>query len=316
MSPIAEMTKGHWHILLPILGIDRKYLTNNHGPCPICGGSDRFRWDNKWDMGGYICSQCGAGNGFDLVMKVTGKNFREIALQISSVLGKSKVTYSSNNTYNTDDALKTMRSVWDSASTPDPNGPVAHYLTRRIGMLWKSPFLKEHLNLWCDNQQHIAMLWKIVTHNDIAINIHKTYLTQDGHKSSVDRPKRVMQGTLPEGCAIRTGPPMEVMGVAEGVESALSASIMHKIPVWACVNGTMLSKWVPPKTAQHILVFADNDSNYAGQSKAYILANRLEVQFKRKVSVYVPPVVGSDYNDIHREAIKNNGGAPYIKLIQ
>ena len=312
MTPIAELTKGNWFSLLPSLGIDAKYLKNKHGPCPMCGGVDRFRWDNKWDMGGYICTHCGAGNGFDLVMKATGKTFKQIAEEVTSILGPSTIT--KKDTTDTDKAIAAMRAIWNKSTFPSKSGPVDLYLTRRIGQPWKSASLRENLNLWCDNQSNIAMLWKVITHNNIAINIHKTYLTPDGHKSSMDRPKRVMQGVLPDGCAVRTAVPQPIMGVAEGIESALSASIMYNMPVWACINGSLLSKWIPPKICQEVHIFADNDSNYTGQSKAYILANRIEVQYKLKAIVHIPPTADIDYNDIHREALKAD--AALFKIVK
>jgi putative DNA primase/helicase len=116
-----------------------------------------------------------------------------------------------------------------------------------------------------------------------------------------------MQGVLPDGCAIRTAIPQPIMGVAEGIETALSASIMYEMPVWACINGNLLSKWIPPKICKEVHIFADNDSNYAGQSKAYILAHRLKTIFKLNVVLYIPPTSGVDYNDIHREKLKAEG---------
>ena len=39
----------------PSLGVPAKALTNRHGPCPICGGKDRFRFDDKGGRGtGYV----------------------------------------------------------------------------------------------------------------------------------------------------------------------------------------------------------------------------------------------------------------------
>ncbi|MCW9817645.1 primase-helicase zinc-binding domain-containing protein [Escherichia coli] len=36
---------GHWPRILPALGI--QVLKNRHQPCPVCGGSDRFRFDDR-----------------------------------------------------------------------------------------------------------------------------------------------------------------------------------------------------------------------------------------------------------------------------
>ena len=65
---------------------------------------------------------------------------------------------------------------------------------------------------------------------------------------------------------------------------------------------------------QEVHIFADNDSNYTGQSKAYILANRIEVQYKLKAIVHIPPTADIDYNDIHREALKAD--AALFKIVK
>jgi hypothetical protein len=36
---------------------------NRHQACPVCGGSDRFRFDDKEGRGTWFCNQCGAGDG-------------------------------------------------------------------------------------------------------------------------------------------------------------------------------------------------------------------------------------------------------------
>ncbi len=40
--PLSERASGRWSELLPLLGVDRKYLTAKQGPCPLCGGKTRF----------------------------------------------------------------------------------------------------------------------------------------------------------------------------------------------------------------------------------------------------------------------------------
>lgn len=58
---------GHWPRILPALGI--QVLKNRHQPCPVCGGSDRFRFDDREGRGTWYCNQCGAGDGLKLVEK-------------------------------------------------------------------------------------------------------------------------------------------------------------------------------------------------------------------------------------------------------
>lgn len=153
------------------------------------------------------------------------------------------------------------------------------------------------------------MVAKIVSDESKAVNLHITYLTEDGRKAATPKPKRVMAGKLPEGCAIRLAPAAEVMGIAEGIETAMAASIMFGMPVWAAVSGVGLSKWIPPATAKFIHIFADNDESYAGEAKAYALAHRLVTLFKPAVQVMVPDTIGDDWNDAFAKvrAIKSMG---------
>ena len=50
---IQDKAIGRWRTLLPFLGVEERFLSSKHGPCPICGGTDRFRWDDKAGSGSY-----------------------------------------------------------------------------------------------------------------------------------------------------------------------------------------------------------------------------------------------------------------------
>jgi len=70
-------------------------LDGKHRPCPVCGGNDRFRFDNKEGRGTHICSQCGSGDGFTLVGKMFGySGFKEQATAVEEVLGIEGKTHS------------------------------------------------------------------------------------------------------------------------------------------------------------------------------------------------------------------------------
>ena len=71
MTQAQGIAQGRWQGILAELGLS-DYLSGKHGPCPICGGKDRFRWDNKGGNGTYFCNQCGAGDGFKLLQEFKG----------------------------------------------------------------------------------------------------------------------------------------------------------------------------------------------------------------------------------------------------
>jgi putative DNA primase/helicase len=297
MTGARDIAKGRWKEILPALGVDAKFLQNRHGPCPICGGEDRFRWDDQHGEGGFVCNSCGAGDGFRLAGRVTGQTFKQLADKVEEMLGHSNNYRGPMGDVEEMRQRQKMKTVWEASVSPKLGGPAAIYLQDRVGCLWPSQAIREGIY-----GQHSVMVCKIVDHaGERAVNLHLTMLTDDGQKANLDVAKRVMKGKLPDGCAIRLGPEKAVMGVAEGIETAISAAIMFDMPVWACINGTLLSKWIPPAMAEQITVFGDNDANYTGQSKAYHLANRLEVQYKRRVTVMIPPVPGEDWNDFWHE---------------
>ncbi|MND61947.1 DNA primase TraC [compost metagenome] len=88
VSDVVAAAAGHWPELLAAVGIDTP-TRGKHGPCPACGGSDRFRLDDKAGRGTWICGQCGAGDGLDLVCRVTHKDAKEAAELVAQALGLS-----------------------------------------------------------------------------------------------------------------------------------------------------------------------------------------------------------------------------------
>lgn len=75
-----------WPTVLAGLHIDVPDSPRRHGPCPACGGSDRFRFDDG-GRGSFICNQCGAGDGLDLIRKVNKCDTTEAARLAAEVLG-------------------------------------------------------------------------------------------------------------------------------------------------------------------------------------------------------------------------------------
>ncbi|HEM7134790.1 TPA: DNA primase, partial [Providencia rettgeri] len=76
---------GQWQNILSNLGAD--VPLNTHTACPHCGGKDRFRFDDKDGNGTFICSQCGSGDGLDLVQRVLGGSVTEAAYEVAGMIG-------------------------------------------------------------------------------------------------------------------------------------------------------------------------------------------------------------------------------------
>ena len=193
-----------------------------------------------------------------------------------------------------------MRAIWRRATPPSKNGPVLNYLKSRLKGrdMGVRPAIRE-AKVWHADAK--AMLWcmvsQIVTPEARVANLHLTFLTSDGQRANVSPDKRVMRGDIPAGSSVRLSKGAAVMGIAEGIETALSCEAMFGVPVWSAVNGVILAKWQPPEITKKVIIFADNDLNYTGQSKAYALANALVIKRGCEVEVRLPPRAGTDWND-------------------
>ena len=87
----AAVAEGKWKGILLTLGVPSGFLTGRHGPCPFCGGVDRFRFDNRDGSGSYYCNGCGAGSGMDFAMKTLSKPFAETAAEVDRIIGNETV---------------------------------------------------------------------------------------------------------------------------------------------------------------------------------------------------------------------------------
>lgn len=85
---IRAAAVGNWtDRIFPAVGINLRTPYNRHQPCPLCGGTDRFRCDNKDGRGTSICSQCGARDGEQLVRDYLGMDNYDTMNEIASALG-------------------------------------------------------------------------------------------------------------------------------------------------------------------------------------------------------------------------------------
>jgi putative DNA primase/helicase len=282
--------RGRWHGVLPELGVPSAFLSGKHQPCPICGGKDRARFDNKEGSGTFICSQCGAGDGVSLVMRLNGWDFKTAAERIEALIGTVEVRPPASRA-DIGKQMQAMRQAW-SASQPIGQ-TVRRYLSGRGVDASKARDLREAVAA-CEMRALVRDL------NGNGCQVHRTLLTPDGQK--VDGNCRLfMPGPIPKGAAVRLLPPGDALGIAEGIETALSAAKLFDVPCWAALNTSMLKQWEPPAGVKRVIVFGDADGKFAGQAAAYELARRLSLRIE--VAVEVPDAIGMDWNDVLRERL-------------
>ena len=295
----AELARGRWPDLLAHFGIERHHLTGKHTPCPICGGRDRFRFDDKDGRGTFYCSHCGSGDGFALLGLVKGWLFREAAAEVERIAGSIKPSTPKRQQSDTN-KLEACRRVWQESRPVTQGDPVSLYLQRRTGINAVPACIHFHPALPYRHDDgtvttNPAMLARVQDADGNSVAIHRTYLTVDGQKASVPTVKKII-GSLPPSSTVRLSEPGSTLGVAEGIETALAAFQQFRVPTWAAISAGGLEKWMPPAGTERAVIFGDNDKSYTGQAAAFVLAKRLTAS-GIEAEVKIPEVPGNDWND-------------------
>ncbi len=292
---------GKWPMILRAMGMDSHDLNGRHHPCPSTGeGKDCFRFSDHNGFGLYFCkcSPDGRKNGMDLLKCKTGREFGDLAKEIDQLIGNTDRTIEKPNRHDPMPLLKSVQSRSRKAALA-----VSSYLEGR-GLICP-PSLREIHNLeyWDDGQiigKYSAMLGLVVDAKGDPQSWHVTYL-QDGMKANVPNVRKVLPPVSSvSGCAIRLFPVAEHIGVAEGIETAIAAHMLHGLPVWSCMNKGGVASFVPPPEVKRVSIFGDNDASFGGQAAAYKLAERLTASKQKiKATVYLPSEIG-DFCDVLR----------------
>lgn len=305
----AAVATGKWRSILTELGMQSKFLTGLHTPCPLCGEEKgQFRFDDKEGRGTYICNSCGAGDGFMLLQRWKSCDFKQAAKDVERLAGVIKVK-DKPRVIDATKALREVISVWNGSSPIKIGDQAWSYLTNRGLKLPSMPMsirLHPALDYWDGEKSHgkfPAMIARVVSPAGLVVTLHRTYL-KDGNKAPVPKAKKAMPvaGDSMNGCAIRlayTGP---ILGIAEGIETALAAQELYGFPVWSCISSNGMETFDPTGlSVKRIVIFADNDDTFTGQKSAYALAYKLHRK-GYQVSVEIPPCSGMDWLDVLLES--------------
>ena len=85
IAAVRKASVNRWHGIYSALGLELTF--NKHTPCPACGGTKPFRFDDKEGRGTFICTHCGSGDGLQLIMNINGCDARQAAILVEDALG-------------------------------------------------------------------------------------------------------------------------------------------------------------------------------------------------------------------------------------
>ncbi len=322
LHELKARAHGRWTEILRTLGVDEKVLNKRNQPCPMCGGTDRFQYTDKFGEGNYHCRGCGAGGGLKLLQGYHGwdfsTTFKRVEECVGSVARKPRPQPGEHSAQRKKDLAKRL---WGEAKPISTGDDVDHYLRNRGLQLPDYPkTLRCHPALGYYEKdasgrsrkvgEYPAMLACIQGADGHAVTLHRTYL-KDGKKALGRESKRILSGGI-TGAAVRLFEQRKNLAIAEGIETALAVRLITGKPVWAALSaGNMEKLWVPD-AVHSISIYADNDANseYRGQTSAFILARRLRKEgikpTRRRVEVLVPEIAGADWGDIWHSRVQRN----------
>ncbi|HHT1520087.1 TPA: primase-helicase zinc-binding domain-containing protein [Enterobacter hormaechei] len=303
VTETVKQACGHWPRILPALGV--KVMKNRHQACPVCGGSDRFRFDDKEGRGTWLCNQCGAGDGLKLVEKVFGVKPSEAAQKVNAVTGNlppvaTEVIAAAEAETEADRkaaaalAVRLMEKTRPASGNayltckgfPDRECPVLSATHKTGGVTFRAGDVVVPL------------------YDDTGALVNLQLISSDGLK------RTLKGGQIKGACHVIEGKKQagKRLWIAEGYATALTVHHLTGETVMVALSSVNLHSLASLARQKHpacqIVLAADRDLNGDGQNKAAAAAGACEGV------VALPPVFG-DWND----AFMQHGGEATRKAI-
>jgi hypothetical protein len=308
-----------------------------HVQCPVHGGKDGFRLFHDADLtGGGVCNTCGYfSDGFALISWLKNWQFKEALAAVAAELHVSGTNSTRNATpgvavarrapsvpkrsEESDNRLRALLlAMWSEAvpiTHPQAMAAQRYFVRRKLSVRYAGTLhqaLRFHPKIaYLDEKGKLvayypALLANISDQEGNMVTLHRTYLGQDGCKAPVEEPRKMMpipNGKSVAGCSIKLGTPTtNVIGYAEGIETALSAYAGSGTVVWSTVNANLMELSMPPRNIELVFAWADFDISRRGEEAAKILKKRLWEKGIR-TQILLPPMPlpkdapGVDWND-------------------
>ncbi len=276
----VDAAKGRWpeifehYGLPPVTG--KKHFK---GKCPLCGETGDFRCDDQDGRGTWIC-KCDNGDGMKLLTLTQKKPFHEICNELDRLLGNDYQKVGKTPGISTAASLR-KRVLSKFAKLQPLRGTSGEAYLNARG-IFQLPAEAIRFN---DKQRHAGRvyqsLYSLATDNRGELcYLHQTLL--DGPKkadigTSVKRLKSLQEENYlshAQSVAVRMFPVSSTLGIAEGIETALSCYQIYQVNTWAVMNSNFMKKFRAPSGVRNLIIFADMDRHSAtGHAAAFECAH-------------------------------------------
>ena len=300
-SPIDRVLRefnGAWRQTLENYGCHLP-SGRHHGPCPVCGGKDRFRFDDKEGRGTWFCSQCDPQSGGGLLL-------------LSRFLGKPTIEVANELLGNTPE--RSRAPVYRSFVSDDQIRKANHEQARKgAEALLASSELRQHPYMsdrgldgqWLVNGEPIMGRDRSVIQPGELLLVAAYKAEGDGsmlvnvQKIKANKEKRPIYGGDMAAVYHKLDGHQKLIAIAEGYATGVTVNQVTGATTYVAFqtgNLASVSAWV---ASQHpgvpVVFFADNDEHGAGLRYAKDAAAPLGA------TVALPPELGDwdDYRQAH-----------------
>lgn len=134
--------------------------------------------------------------------------------------------------------------------------------------------------------------------------LQRIFLAPGGRGLAADMAvPKLSLGRLHDG-AVRLSPAGPELGLAEGIETAMSATALLGIPVWAALGSSRLHAVGIPPSVKRLVLLPDNDgAGHLAAKKASLAYSRSDLD----LSIEWPPDGFNDWNDVLRRQSRREG---------
>ena len=290
---------GQWATVLGNYGCQLP-SGRKHGPCPVCGGKDRFRFDDKNGRGTWFCSQCepSSGGGLLLLSRFISKSVMDTAKELTGdiklkTIPKKKVHIINHDAVreaNIEQAKKGAALLMASSILGE------HEYLNKKGLFQDGLINGESIY---SREGIIAkgdLLLVPVYKNNELVNVQK--ITKEGEKrplfgGDMQSVNHVIDGTVKN------------IAVVEGYATGITINNLTKFKTYVAFNTGNLEAAVRQVKTEHpeanIIVFGDHDKIDEAHNRrpGEYYANKAADPFCAKVAL--PPELGDwdDYRQAH-----------------
>lgn len=290
---------GRWPQLLPALGITVA-PHGRHSACPVCGGKDRFRFDNQAGRGTWICNHCGAGDGLNLVAKTLDITTKEAAVKVAEILGEAQplaVHHDEAAVQQQKDDARQKAAVQAKMLVNAARKASGNAYLEKKGWADKEALTLQGNGLRVGGLDFAAGDLVIPLYDFSGNLVNAQLINGSGEK-------RMLAGGQVTGAAHHSeGNDNAVIWMAEGYATGLTIHALTGETVYVALsanNFPHLAECLRKKYPDAVLLMAaDNDVNGTGQKKAKEAANLVN----GKVAI---PLIAGDWNDVFMQEGRDN----------